>query len=75
MAKDFNGVAKLIMEKVYPGFEFVRGLRYQENESGTMSESCVRFSDYTDGVYIRVMMRRKPGRDEKRCDTFRAGSR
>lgn len=62
MAKDFNGVAKPIMEKVYPGFEFVRGLRYQENESGTMSESCVRFSDYTDGVYIRVMMRRKEER-------------
>lgn len=75
LARDFNGVAQSIMEKVYPGFEFVRGLRYQENESGTMSESCVRFSDYTDGVYIRVMMRRKQGRDEKRCDTFRAGSR
>ena len=59
MARDFNGIAKTIMEKVYPGFEFVRGLRYQENESGTMSESCVRFSDYTDGVYIRVMMRRR----------------
>ena len=62
MARDFNGVAPTIMEKVYPGFEFVRGLRYQENESGTMSESCVRFSDYTDGVYIRVMMRRRGGR-------------
>ena len=61
LARDFNGVAKTIMEKVYPGFEFVRGLRYQENESGTMSESCVRFSDYTDGVYIRVMMRRIQG--------------
>lgn len=58
MARDFNGIAQTIMEKVYPGYEFVRGLRYQENESGTMSESCVRFSDYTDGVYIRVMMRR-----------------
>jgi hypothetical protein len=61
MARDFNGMAKAIMEKVYPGFEFVRGLRWQENENGTMSESCVRFSDYTDGVYIRVMMRRKAG--------------
>ena len=61
MARDFNAVAPAIMEKVYPGFEFVRGLRYQENESGTMSESCVRFSDYTDGVYIRVMMKRKTG--------------
>ena len=59
MARDFNGIAQTIMEKVYPGYEFVRGLRYQENESGTMSESCVRFSDYTDGVYIRVMMRRR----------------
>ena len=68
MARDFNGVAPTIMEKVYPGFEFVRGLRYQEDESGTMSESCVRFSDYTDGVYIRVMMRRKPGggKDDRR---------
>ena len=65
MARDFNGVAPTIMEKVYPGFEFVRGLRYQEDESGTMSESCVRFSDYTDGVYIRVMMRRKPGGGNK----------
>lgn len=65
MARDFNGVAPTIMEKVYPGFEFVRGLRYQEDESGTMSESCVRFSDYTDGVYIRVMMRRKPGGREQ----------
>ena len=62
MARDFNNMAQGIMEKVYPGFEFVRGLRYQENESGTMSESCVRFSDYTDGVYIRVMMRRKAER-------------
>ena len=61
MAKDFNAVAPEIMEKVYPGYEFVRGLRYQENENGTMSESCVRFSDYTDGVYIRVMMKRKKG--------------
>ena len=61
MARDFNGVAPTIMEKVYPGFEFVRGLRYQEDESGTMSESCVRFSDYTDGVYIRVMMRKIQG--------------
>ena len=61
LARDFNAVAPAIMEKVYPGFEFVRGLRYQENESGTMSESCVRFSDYTDGVYIRVMMKRKAG--------------
>ena len=59
MARDFTGIAQTIMEKVYPGYEFVRGLRYQENESGTMSESCVRFSDYTDGVYIRVMMRRR----------------
>ena len=64
MAKDFNGVAKPIMEKVYPGFEFVRGLRFQEDETGSMSESCVRFSDYTDGVYIRVMMRRIPGRGQ-----------
>lgn len=61
MARDFNAIAPAIMEKVYPGFQFVRGLRYQENESGTMSESCVRFSDYTDGVYIRVMMRRIQG--------------
>lgn len=61
MARDFNGVARSIMERVYPGYEFVRGLRYQENESGTMSESCVRFSDYTDGVYIRVMMRKIQG--------------
>ena len=61
MARDFNAVAPSIMEKVYPGYEFVRGLRYQENESGTMSESCVKFSDYIDGVYIRVMMKRKAG--------------
>lgn len=61
MARDFNGMAKTIMEKVYPGFEYVRGLRYQENEAGTMSESCVRFSDYADGVYIRVMMKRIKG--------------
>ena len=61
MARDFNAVAPAIMEKVYPGYEFVRGLRFQENESGTMSESCVRFSDYTDGVYIRVMMKRTTG--------------
>lgn len=63
LARDFNAVAPSIMEKVYPGYEFVRGLRYEENENGTFSESCVRFSDYTDGVYIRVMMRRiKEGR-------------
>lgn len=58
LARDFNGMAKTIMEKVYPGYEFVRGLRYAEDETGTMSESCVRYSDYTDGVYIRAMMRR-----------------
>lgn len=61
MARDFNAVAPGIMEKVFPAFEFVRGLRFQENESGTMSESCVRFSDYTDGVYIRIMMKRTTG--------------
>lgn len=61
MAKDFNAVAPSIMEKVYPGFEYVRGLRYKEDESGSMSESCVRFSDYADGVYIRVMMKRITG--------------
>ena len=61
MARDFNAVAPAIMEKVYPGYEFVRGLRFQENESGTLSESCVRFSDYSDGVYIRVMMKRNTG--------------
>lgn len=61
MAKDFNGIAKPIMEKVFPGYEFVRGLKYAENESGTMSESCVRFSEYTDGAYIRVMMRKIQG--------------
>lgn len=61
MALDFNSTAKGIMEKIYPGYEFVRGLKYQEDESGTWSESSVRFSDYTSGVYIRVMMRRIKG--------------
>ena len=61
MARDFNAVAPAILEQVYPGFDFVRRLKFQENESGTMSESCVRFSDYTDGVYIRVMMKRTTG--------------
>ena len=61
MARDFNALAPEIMEKVYPGYMFVRGLKYQENDTGSMSESCVRFSDYTDGVYIRVMMRRITG--------------
>ena len=64
LARDFNGMAKPIMEKVYPGYEFVRGLRYEEHEDGTMSESCVRISDYTGGVYIRVMMRKIPGRGQ-----------
>ena len=62
MARDFNAIAKEIMEKIYAGYDFVRGLRYQENETGSWSESCVRFSDYTSGAYIRVMMRKK-GRD------------
>ena len=41
----------------------------------THVHTLMRYSDVVDGAYIRCVMRRKPGRGEKRCDTFRAGSR
>lgn len=44
IAQDFRAVAKEIMEKIYPGYSFVR---------------CgVYYSDVVDGVYIRCVMRK-----------------
>lgn len=45
LARGFDADAREIMEKVYPGYEFVR--------------STVRYSDLLDGVYIRALMRKK----------------
>lgn len=45
IARGFDGEAKEIMEKIYPGYDFVR--------------SQVRYSDVIDGVYIRVLMRHR----------------
>ena len=44
IAFDFAGEAKEEMEKIYPGYQFVK--------------AEVRFSDIVDGVYIRCVMRR-----------------
>lgn len=45
LATGFEGQAKEIAERLYPGYQFVR--------------SVVRYSDYTDGVMLRILMRRK----------------
>lgn len=45
LARGFDAEAKEVMEKIYPGYDFVR--------------SQVRYSDVVDGVYIRVLMRKK----------------
>ena len=48
IAYDFRNGAKPIMEQLYPSYQFIQ---------------CeVRYSDIVDGVYIRCLMRRKPGR-------------
>ena len=48
IAFDIRNEAKVQMEKIYPGYQFV---------------SCqVRYSDIVDGAYIRCVMRRLPGR-------------
>lgn len=45
VARDFKVMAKEIMERTYPGYRFI---------------SCaVYYSDVTDGVYIRTVMRKK----------------
>lgn len=45
IARGFDAEAKEIMEKIYPGYDFVR--------------CAIRYSDVLDGVYIRVLMRRR----------------
>lgn len=45
LARGFDAEAKEILEKIYPGYDFVR--------------SQVRYSDVIDGVYIRVLMRER----------------
>ena len=44
IAKDFRALAKEILEKTYPGYRYVTHAVY--------------YSDVTDGVYIRAVMRR-----------------
>ena len=51
IARDFKAEAKEIMEKLYPKYMYV--------------DDDVKFSDSVDGVYIRVLMRRKPGRGKQ----------
>ena len=51
IAFDFQNYAKETMEKLYPGYTFIK---------------CkVSFSDVIDGVYIRCIMRKTPGRGKK----------
>ena len=51
IAFDMRNEAKVQMEKIYPGYQFV---------------SCqVRYSDIVDGAYIRCIMRRMPGRGKQ----------
>lgn len=45
IARDFRAMAKEIMERTYPGYRFIR--------------CAVYFSDITDGVFIRTVMRKK----------------
>ena len=47
IAHDFRNEAKEVMEKLYPGYVF--------------QECQVRYSDVTDGVYIRCVLRRRRG--------------
>ena len=61
IARDFENEAKEVMEKLYPGYQFV--------------SAKVFYSDIVSGVYIRTVMRKKPERGKKKCDTFHAGSR
>ena len=54
IARTFGADAKSIMEKIYPGY--------------VLQEQVVpRFSDSIDGVYIRVIMRKVEGYNEKRA--------
>lgn len=48
IARGFEAEAKEIMEKIYPGYDYVR--------------TTIRYSDYTDGVMIRVLMREREAR-------------
>ena len=45
IARDFRNEAKLVMEKLYPGY--------------TLQDCQVRYSDVIDGVYIRCVLRRR----------------
>jgi hypothetical protein len=45
VARDFRVTAREIMEKTYPGYKFI--------------QCAVYYSDVTDGVYIRAVMRRR----------------
>jgi len=51
IAKGFEAEAKEIMEKLYPKYGYV--------------DVDVRLSDSVDGAYIRVLMRRRPGRGKQ----------
>ena len=44
IARDYQNEAKPIMEKLYPGYQFVKAKVY--------------YSDVVDGVYIRAVMRK-----------------
>lgn len=51
LAMDYQAQAKPIMEKVYPGYQFV--------------SARVFYSDIVDGVYIRAVMRKIPDKAER----------
>ena len=52
IAFDMQNEAKAVMEKIYPGYQFVK--------------CTVRYSDIVDGAYIRCVLRKKEGyRDKK----------
>lgn len=54
IAFDFRNEAKAVMEKIYPGYQFVK--------------CSVRYSDVVDGAYIRCVMRKKEAYNERDTD-------
>lgn len=56
IAHDYENEAKVVMEKLYPGYRFVR--------------AKVFYSDMVDGVYIRCIMRRMEAGDHERVPMY-----
>lgn len=63
IARDYMNEAKPVMEKLYPGYQFVKAKVY--------------YSDIVDGVYIRATMRKideRKGRNHDGCRNFESGT-